>query len=497
MNSENFAYLPQKSIELEAAILGKILTSRDALRDGLILIRPGAQAFHHPRHQEIYTVIQQLNKTGFTPDYFTVMQGLASAGKVEQVGGSEYIRSLTQNVSYEASIEDYCKFLMYLWGKRQLAESLLKIAHTAALPTSNLQDLLAEGYTKISQVQEGLQTKGAVNLKDLIDSVVDQIELAAGTPGGTTGVPSGLESVDKVTGGWQPSDLIILAARPGVGKTSFALFQGVAASLAGYPGGIFNLEMNNFQMTRKTVATELGEYSTSQLQKGYFSGGLSEAQTIRGRLERLRGVDIQLDDTPGLSIGEFRGKAARMKAQHDIRWIVVDYLQLMTGEGKGSREQEIASISRGLKLTAKELNIPVIALSQLSRETEKRGGEKKPLLSDLRESGSIEQDADVVVFLYRPEYYGVKQDEVGNSVEDTTDVIFAKHRNGPLKEVTVGSTMNNGQYFDLDESGKPYTVPVAAPAAERFGPAIVGQTPLRTTTPSEFAYSDTGEEVGA
>lgn len=380
---------------------------------------------------------------------------------------------------------------MELWGKREIVETMQHVIQRAAQSTTDVHELLTSAYNRIHLVQEGLQTRSVVQVADIIDEVADGIERAAASPGGLTGVTSGLRSVDEMTGGWQPSDLIIIAARPGVGKTSFALANAVPAALAGQPGAIFNLEMNNVQMVRKMITTELREYSTSQLQKGYFpAGGLEEAQSIRGRVDRLREVEIYLDETPGLSISEFRSKAARLKADHDIRWIVLDYLQLMTAEGKGNREQEIAAISRGLKLTAKELGIPVLALSQLSRAVETRGGEKKPILSDLRESGAIEQDADVVVFLYRPEYHGIKQDELGESVENTTDVIFAKHRNGPLGEVTVGSTMKNGRYFDLDiEPAQPST-PAPTPTPEQFGPRLLG---LRTAAPSEF--SDSGEPL--
>jgi replicative DNA helicase len=397
-------------------------------------------------------------------------------------------------------VSDYCHFMLHLAAKRQVSAILKHLLQGANDPTTAIDELLAEAATAINQVQGGLQRKGPVIVGALVDAVADDIEAAARTPGGLTGVPSGLTSVDEMSGGWQPSDLVIIAARPGVGKTSFALAGAVPAALAGYPGAIFNLEMNNKQIVRKMIATELGEYSTAQLQQGYFpSGGVAEAETIRGRAARLREAEIYIDDTAGLSLSEFRSKAARLKADHDIRWIVVDYLQLMTAPGKGSREQEIAAISRGLKLTAKELNVPVLALSQLSRAVESRGGEKKPLLSDLRESGAIEQDADVVVFLYRPDYYKVTQDEMGESVANTTDVIFAKHRNGPLGEVTVGSTMKNGRYFDLDPatiypSAKPTEQPtgevVRFDTTEHFGPRIIG---LRTATASEF--SDNGEPI--
>ncbi|MBG8556183.1 replicative DNA helicase [Hymenobacter guriensis] len=492
---ENYSHLPQNSIELERAVLGVMLTQPTGLREALELLRGGADTFYHPPHRPLFTAIQRLNATGKTVDYYTVGQYLAQVGKMQAAGGSRYIQGLLAKAPYGTGIADYCQYMNLLWGKRRVGVLMHQLTKDAADPTTDLSDLLASAYATINQIQEGLQVRGTYTLSGLLDQVAEEIVAATLKPGGITGIPSGLGSIDDVTGGWQPSDLIIVAARPGVGKTSFALANAVPAALAGYPGAIFNLEMSNTQMVRKTIATELGEYSTNQLAKGYFpSGGVEEARTIRDRVTRLEQAEIYLEDTPGLSIGEFRAKAARLKAEHDIRWIVVDYLQLMTGEKKGSREQEIGSISRGLKLTAKELNVPVIALSQLSRAVESRGGEKKPMLSDLRESGSIEQDADVVVFLYRPEYYKIKEDEMGESVADTTEVIFAKHRNGPLAEVIVGSTMKNGRYFDLEPAA-----PVAEPApAEHFGPRILplklpSLSTLRTATASHF--SDDGAPV--
>ncbi|WP_324671489.1 replicative DNA helicase [Hymenobacter sp. GOD-10R] len=489
--TDKFLHLPQQSEELERAVLGAMITSSSSLRDALTLLRGGAEVFYHTPHKHIFKAIHALNSQGKGVEYVTLMQQLTTDGKLATAGGSAYVKELIYQTIYGPSVKDYCEFMIALWSKRRVADTMRVLLQGANDPRSNIHELLAEAYTHIHQVQQGLQVKGPVVLTDVIDPVADAIEQAAATPGGMTGVTSGLKSIDDMTGGWQPSDLIIIAARPGVGKTSFALANAVPAALAGQPGAIFNLEMNNLQMGRKMVATELGEYSTSQLQKGYFpSGGLAEAKTIRERAARLRNAEIYLDETPGLEISEFRGKAARLKADHGICWIIVDYLQLMTANGKGNREQEIAAISRGLKLTAKELNVPVLALSQLSRTVESRGGEKKPILSDLRESGAIEQDADVVVFLYRPEYHGIKQDEMGGSVENTTDVIFAKHRNGPLGEVTLGSTMKNGRYFDLDIEPSTLATPEPAPVPEQFGPRILG---LRTAGASEF--SDPGEPL--
>ncbi len=486
--TDNFARIPQNSATLESAVLGAMLTNPSNLRDALGLLRAGEAVFYHLPNQAIFRAMCSLHAQGMGVDIVTLMQRLvADKALRENLVRTEYVKSLLTYTTYGASMEDYCKLLMALWGKRQVAEIMTVLIQGAHDPSTNVYELMAEAHAKIIQVGQGLQVKGPTLLADHLDEVGAAILRAASSPGGLTGVPSGLRSVDKTTGGWQPSDLVIIAARPGVGKTSFALACAEKAATAGRPGAIFNLEMNNHQMALKVVATEVKEYSTSQLRRGIFQGRVDEAKTVPPRYERLRNLQIWLDDTPGLSISEFRSKAARLKADHGIEWIVVDYLQLMTGDVKGNREQEIASISRGLKLTAKELNIPVLALSQLSRAVESRGGEKKPMLSDLRESGSIEQDADAVVFLHRPEYYGVTEDQMGDSVKDTTSIIFAKHRNGALDEVVVGSTMKNGHYFDLDSERTFAPAPEPEPTPEHFGPRIIRNSDIRTSTRDDFS----------
>jgi replicative DNA helicase len=484
----NFNNAPLNSADLERNVLGAMMTNPTNLRDALGLLRGGEAVFYHLPNKLLFRAMRSLHADGIGVDYVTLRQRLAAHKVREEQVRSEYVRSLLTHTAYGATIDDYCKLMMGLWAKRQVGEIMTVLVQASYDPSTDANELLAEAHTKMMQVGQGLQVKGPTLLGEHLDEVGAAILRAASSPGGLTGVPSGLRSVDKTTGGWQPSDLIIIAARPGVGKTSFALACAEKAATAGHPGAIFNLEMNNHQMALKVVATEVKEYSTSQLRRGLFSGRVDEAKTVPPRYERLRNLQIWLDDTPGLSISEFRSKAARLKADHNIEWIVVDYLQLMTGDVKGNREQEIASISRGLKLTAKELNIPVLALSQLSRQVEGRGGDKKPMLSDLRESGSIEQDADAVVFLYRPEYYKITQDEMGDSVKDTTSVIFAKHRNGALDEVVVGSTMMNGHYFDLEDNSifTPAPEPALEQPTEHFGPRILGRSDIRTSTHDEF-----------
>ena len=291
-----------------------------------------------------------------------------------------------------------------------------------------------------------MQLRRARTLGEMFHVAVDEVVAATKAPAGITGVPSGLAALDHITGGWQASDLVIIAARPGMGKTSLTLAMACMAEAAGRPGLFVTLEMGAMQLVKKALATASGN-TTSQLTRGV---GLSpaEAEDLRTSAAALAGSRLLLDDTPAISFGELRAKAAKAVAEHGIQIVYVDYLQLMSGDKNGNREQEIGSISRGLKLLAKELNVPVIALAQLSRAVETRP-DKKPLLSDLRESGSIEQDADLVIFVHRPEYYGVTQDTAGNSTTGLTELIIAKHRNGSLGNPIVRSDMATGRYEDL------------------------------------------------
>ncbi|AMJ67197.1 hypothetical protein AXW84_18500 [Hymenobacter sp. PAMC 26628] len=315
--------------------------------------------------------------------------------------------------------------------------------------------MLAAAQRTLNELHDTLQLRRAQTVAERFPAAVDEIVAATRAPNGITGVTSGLWALDKVTGGWQPEDLIIVAARPGMGKTSASLAMAAMAEAAGVPGFFVSLEMGAGQLVKKLIANELS-YTTSQLTKGARLSP-AEAESIRTRAAGTARSRLLLDDTPGLSVGEFRAKAAKAVQEHGARFAMVDYLQLMTGDARGNREQEISSISRGLKLVAKELKIPVLAMCQLSRAVETRGGDKKPQLSDLRESGAIEQDADVVIFPYRAEYYGTLQDSEGNSTADLTEFIIAKHRNGALANVFVRSNMATGRYEDL-EADAPVTV---------------------------------------
>ena len=287
-------------------------------------------------------------------------------------------------------------------------------------------------------------------MSTLVRQAIVQIESAKTQDGNIVGIPSGFTALDKMTSGWQPSDLIILAARPAMGKTAFALTLGRNAAVSFKKAvAIFSLEMSSLQLVTRLISAE-SEISAGKLKNGNLR--YDELAQIHTKIGGLTEAPIFIDDTPAISVFELRAKARRLKAQHDIQLLVVDYLQLMTagGEGKGNREQEISTISRSLKSIAKELNIPVIALSQLSRAVESRGGDRRPQLSDLRESGSIEQDADMVLFINRPEYYGLTEDEAGNSTLGVANIIIAKHRNGSVGDVQLKFTAELAKFGNLD-----------------------------------------------
>ncbi|RZK16104.1 MAG: replicative DNA helicase, partial [Hymenobacter sp.] len=335
--------------------------------------------------------------------------------------------------------------------KRELIRTATDILRDAYEETTDVFELLDATEKNIFQVSEDNMRKGVDSMQDLMVKAIKELEEKKHQKDGLTGVPTGFAALDRVTSGWQPSDLVIIAARPGMGKTAFVVsaMRNAAVDFK-KPVAIFSLEMSSLQLVNRLISAE-AELDSEKIKKGNLAD--YEWAQLNHKISSLSSAPIFIDDTPALSIRELRAKCRRLKSQHDIQLIIIDYLQLMSGNegGKnGNREQEIASISRALKGIAKELNIPVIALSQLSRSVETRGGDKKPQLSDLRESGSIEQDADMVIFLYRPEYYKITEDEMGNPTQGMGEVIIAKHRNGSLETVQLKFIGRFTKFADLD-----------------------------------------------
>lgn len=433
--SEQHGKLPPKADDLEAAVLGAMMLEKAALSDVIDILSP--EAFYDERHGRIFAAIQRLFNNTQPVDILTVVAELRKEGDLEICGGAYYISQLTNRVGSSANAEFHARIVIQKFIQRELIRVSSEIIRDAYEDTTDVFDLLDNAEANIFKVSEGLIGKEVQSMTNLLSQAVKDIEKAKNHGTGITGVESGFTELDRVTSGWQKQDLVILAARPGMGKTAFVLsLTRNAAVEFKRPIAVFSLEMSALQLVNRLIAAET-ELSVEKLKKGDLAE--HEIQQLHTLSARLAEAPIYIDDTPGLSVFQLRAKARRLKAQYDIGMIIIDYLQLMTAgsENRGNREQEISTISRSLKTIAKELDVPIIALSQLSRAVETRGGSKRPQLSDLRESGAIEQDADMVCFIYRPEYYGIDADESGNPTNGLAEIIIAKHRNGALTTVPL------------------------------------------------------------
>jgi replicative DNA helicase len=379
------------------------------------------------------------------------VQQLLHRGTLKRIGGPHFVAQLTMRINSAAHFDTHCRILQEQHARRVIIRAGTELAAYGYDVARDPLELLATAQTHLTGLHRTLETKPGQTAATAFDSTFDLLTQSV-EQHGLTGIPTGLTELDGLTGGWQRGDLIILAARPAMGKTATLLhFARIAALDHGHHTAIFSLEMPRYQLMQRLVASEVPGYSNSDLRRGNLPGGLEQVADIRQQARRLRthGHTLHIDDTPGLSIQQLRAKCARLHAQHPLGLVLVDYIQLMRGDTKGNREQEVGSISRGLKELAKELNAPVIALSQLSRDVEKRGGEKRPLLSDLRESGSLEQDADCIVFLWRGEYYKIAEYGDGTPTVDTILFDIAKHRNGATDEVIAACNLRRGVFSDL------------------------------------------------
>jgi replicative DNA helicase len=447
------AKIPPHAIELEKAVLGAMMLERDSLN--LVIERLKPETFYLETHQLIFTAIYDLFKKSEKVDILTVVNQLKKNGHFELIGGASYLTSLTQYVHSAAHLESHVSILIEYAIKRELIELSFRVQRDAYEDKTDAFELLNSAEQEIFQISESSVKRKFQSIKDVIRQAIDELEEKKGNTEGITGIPSGFTALDRVTAGWQRSDLIILAARPGMGKTAFVLsMMRNAAVMFDKSVAIFSLEMANTQLVNRLLAAE-AEIDSEKLKKGKLEP--YEWELLLMKSEILMEKKIIIDDTPSLSIVELRSKCRKIKASQGLDLVIIDYLQLMSGDvGKnGNREQEISMISRSLKNLAKELNVPVIALAQLNRQVESRGsasGGKRPQLSDLRESGSIEQDADMVVFLYREEYYRKDGDESPLSKPPgTVEVIIAKHRNGELTTVDLKFIPRFIKFADPDE----------------------------------------------
>ncbi len=452
--AESLGKLPPQALDLEEAVLGALMLEKDALTNVIDILKP--ETFYKETHKEIYESIVDLFNNSEPVDLLTVTNHLRKRGKLEFVGGAYTITELTSKVNSAAHIEHHARIIIEKAIKRELIRVASEIHHEAYEDTVDVFELLDKTEQSLFQVSEINIRKNYADMRSIMHEAMKELEVKKLQGDGLTGIPTGFTALDRLTSGWQKSDMVIIAARPGMGKTAFVVSAMRNAAVDfNKPVAIFSLEMSSIQLVNRLISAE-AELESEKIKKGSLQD--YEWEQLIHKTAKLSDAPIFIDDTPALTILELRAKARKLVAQHGVELIIVDYLQLMSGDtsksggGAGNREQEIASISRSLKNIAKELNIPIIALSQLSRAVETRGGDKKPQLSDLRESGSIEQDADMVMFLYRPEYYGIDADEEGNSVQGVGEVIIAKHRNGSLDTVKLKFIGKFTKFCDLDNN---------------------------------------------
>jgi replicative DNA helicase len=449
--------IPPQDMALEEAVIGGILIDKKGVDDVIDIL--SKDTFYSPTHQLIYEAIYELFQNTQPIDLFTVIEQLRKNGNLKKVGGESYLVMLTQKVSSAAHIEFHARILLQKYIQRSLIKMSNEIIEEAYQETTDVFQLLDSAEGKLFNITQGNINKSSESAKDLVIKARLKIQEISNRKEEFSGVPTGFTKVDEVTAGWQATDLIIVAARPAMGKTAFTLTM--ARNIAvdkNIPVAFFSLEMGSVQLITRLISAETG-IDSDALRKGK----LSEEQWYRlnTQIHSLENAPLYIDDTPSLSIFDLRAKARRMVSQYGIKIIFIDYLQLMTansgGKNVGNREQEISTISRNLKALAKELDIPVIALSQLSRNVESRltQGHKRPQLSDLRESGAIEQDADIVTFLYRPEYYGITHWDDGEGAEGSpttneAEFIIAKHRNGGLDNIKL--KFKNGVFSNREVS---------------------------------------------
>lgn len=442
--------IPPQATDLEEVVLGAMMLEKNAVNAVIDMLAP--DVFYKESHRTIFTAIKELFAKSEPIDILTVTNQLKSMGSLEAIGGPYYISQLTNRVVSSANIEYHARIILQKYIQRELIVVSSEIIKDAYEDTTDVFDLLDKAENKLFQISENNLKRSHDQMPDLVSLAIADIEKARNDSATLRGVPSGYTELDRITQGWQKSDLIILAARPSMGKTAFALNLARNAAVDfEKPIAFFSLEMSSVQLVTRLISTE-----TSLTADKLRTGNLAEYewQQLNTMVSPLVNAKIFIDDTAQLSIFDLRAKCRRLKQQHDIQMIFIDYLQLMTAKGdkNGTREQEISNISRSLKSLAKELNIPVLALSQLSRSVETRPGSKKPQLSDLRESGAIEQDADMVLFIYRPEYYGLNEDENGESAKGKAVISIAKHRNGKLGDVTLKFVGQYARFEDISES---------------------------------------------
>lgn len=452
---DSLGRLQPQELEFEKSVLGALLLEKDAYSLISDILTP--ESFYDPRNQKVYSAISKLHVAQHPVDILTVVEQLRTDGTFDEVGGVAYLSSLTQNIVSSSHIEYHARVIAQKSTARELISYSANIQDKAFDPTQDIDELMQEAEGSLFKLSQKKLKKDYQQIDSVITEAYEMLHKAAERTDGMSGIASGFHALDRMTSGWQNSDLVILAARPAMGKTAFAL--SMAKNIAvdqNIPVALFSLEMSNVQLINRVIVNTC-EIKGEKIKSGQLED--YEWAQLDNKIKDLIGKPMFVDDTPSLSVFELRTKARRLVKEHGVKLIMIDYLQLMNASGMsfGSRQEEVSTISRSLKGLAKELNIPILALSQLNRGVENRpGGEntldsKRPQLSDLRESGAIEQDADMVIFIHRPEYYHLYKDENGNDLRGKAVIIIAKHRNGAVGDVLLTFKGQYARFENPDE----------------------------------------------
>ncbi|HIR33865.1 MAG TPA: replicative DNA helicase [Candidatus Coprenecus merdigallinarum] len=441
--------VPPQAVDVEEAVLGAMMIEPNCVPDVLESLTAGC--FYKESHRRIFSAILALSKDHEPVDIYTVAEALKRDGSLEEIGGPYYLSLLSSKVGAAAHVDYHVKILLQKNIQRELITISAEMQRDSFDDSIPVDDLLNNAQQKLFELAERNMKRETLPVQDVLKDAVAEIEANQDRTDGLSGVPSGFTGIDKVTLGWQESDLVIIAARPSMGKTAFVLTMARNMAVDHHiPVAFFSLEMSSKQLVKRLLVSETG-LSSEKIRGGKRLLDYELVQ-LHERIKDLASAPLFIDDTPSISVYELRSKARRLVRNAGVKLIIIDYLQLMTGppELRGMREQEVSNISRSLKAIAKELSIPVIALSQLSRDVEKRGGNKIPQLSDLRESGAIEQDADIVMFIHRPDYYGTEEE---GAVPGQAQIIIAKHRNGSTDVVPMIFRKNEARFVDANDGG--------------------------------------------
>lgn len=456
--------LPPQALHLEEAVLGALMIDKDAYSTVADLLRP--ESFYHDQHRFIFEAIQSLALKEQPIDAFTVAEKLQSMGLLAEAGGAEKVNELTGRVASSAHLRYHAQVIAQKATARDLIALAAKVEEGGYDETQDIEELLQTAQAGVFEISQRSQKREVTQIDPMIEKALKRMEIASQNEGNISGLPSGFDALDKVTAGWQNSALVIIAARPAMGKTAFVLSMAKNMTVNYHiPVAMFSLEMSNVELVNRLIMN-VCEIDGTKIKTGKLSR--EEQKRLNTKINELYGAPFYIDDTPGLSVFELQSKARKLVREHGVKMIIIDYLQLMNAQGMnyGSREQEVSIISRSLKGLAKELDIPVIALSQLNRGVESRQGNegKKPQLSDLRESGSIEQDADMVCFIHRPEYYKIWDDSEG-STKGMAYICIAKHRSGATKDIRLRFRGAFAKFQNVDDEFVEYNESGEAQAA--------------------------------